>query len=219
MIFSRFLTNKKIAIFYHLYAINQWKALFLSHLDKMIQAGMYSSCESVFIGINYEHERDLEVFQQSFCSKYDKLEILFARRIDTSSNPKQYKLPYKSKNGKEHFSLIELGESETILAMANYCQNKKNIICFFLHSKGVTGPGLRPGQIKQFRKIAKCIDLLLPDTNINELADAIVHELILRYIANWRRSIECSEQDDYHYLIWNIFSADSRFISKFKWKR
>jgi hypothetical protein len=183
----------------------------------MIKSDLYSCCTSVFIGINYENDSDIEIIE-NFCRIYRKLTILFIRKVGGKSNKKEYKLPFKSKTGTEFFSDVELGESETILAMIEHCQENATEYIFFLHSKGVTCPGLG-GKIKQYKKIANSLNLNLADINLNELADAITHELILRYIVNWRLAVECSKQRDYHYLIWNIFVASTKFISSFKWSK
>jgi hypothetical protein len=44
----------KIAIFYHIFQINEWKTLMEDQLDRMTEFGLYSSADLIHIGVNGE---------------------------------------------------------------------------------------------------------------------------------------------------------------------
>ena len=54
----------------------------------------------------------------------------------------------------------------------------------FLHSKGVTCPGIRPGKnsFSQYKKILSFLNLSLTQEDLNFLCDAVMHESIVGYI-------------------------------------
>lgn len=101
------LTSKSnIAIFYHLYQINNWKELFQEQINSLIQSGLYDECEFIHVGINGTQE--LPIIFDKIKVEYNENKILEANTLNSlwdfcNENP-DYKVLYFHSKGVTHLN-------------------------------------------------------------------------------------------------------------------
>jgi hypothetical protein len=97
---------KKIAIFYHLFQINDWKNLYLQQINSLNISGLYDACDFIHIGVN--GDQDLPFIMEKMEVKYNEGKILEAHTLQSlwefsKSNP-DYKLLYFHSKGLTHYN-------------------------------------------------------------------------------------------------------------------
>ena len=100
----------KIAIFYHVFLVNDFKYRVQDQLTKIVVSGLYDQCDSLFLGAGYERPEDLE-WLRKLVSKYGKVQIC-------------------------GFSNTSLREKNTLQVLLEFAKQTDAYICYF-HSKGV----------------------------------------------------------------------------------
>jgi hypothetical protein len=197
-------------LFYHLLLLKDSYSIFRGHLRSIINSGLYAECSIMYLGINYKDASLLNALLDDVANLY-KIKILFSR--DISKLPISI-VPSVFLNQVGDACTIELGESETILAMCKFALiNPGSYKILFLHSKGATNPDIRSGQEVQIKKIAEAMNYAIPQTR--ETANFLIDSCICHYISKWRILAQALESCNYHYLIWNVFACNSAFLRQF----
>ena len=103
-------TNSKsnIAIFYHLYQINDWKKLYQEQINSLIISGLYEKCDFIHIGINGDQE--LPFVLNKMRINYNENKILEANTLNSlwdfcNENP-DYKVLYFHSKGVTHLNNV-----------------------------------------------------------------------------------------------------------------
>ena len=103
-------TNSKsnIAIFYHLYQINDWKKLYQEQINSLIVSGLYEKCDFIHIGIN--GDQGLPFVLNKMRINYNENKILEANTLNSlwdfcNQNP-DYKVLYFHSKGVTHLNNV-----------------------------------------------------------------------------------------------------------------
>lgn len=103
--FSNVESQDKIAIFYHLYQVNDWKKLYQEQINSLIVSGLYEKCDFIQIGVNGDQE--LPFVLDKIIVSYNENKILEANTLNylwdfCNENP-DHKVMYFHSKGLTHF--------------------------------------------------------------------------------------------------------------------
>jgi hypothetical protein len=101
-------SKSNIAIFYHLYQINDWKKLYQEQINSLIISGLYEKCDFIHIGINGDQE--LPFVLNKMRITYNENKILEANTLNSlwdfcNENP-DYKVLYIHSKGVTHLNNV-----------------------------------------------------------------------------------------------------------------
>ena len=101
-------SKSNIAIFYHLYQINDWKKLYQEQINSLIISGLYEKCDFIHIGINGDQE--LPFVLNKMRINYNENKILEANTLNSlwdfcNENP-DYKVLYIHSKGVTHLNNV-----------------------------------------------------------------------------------------------------------------
>ena len=191
-----------ISIFYHLFMVNNWRHVFEWHIDLLWESGLYDACEHVCVGAIYRDCRDLMKLD-SVLRDNDKITLLFAR--DLAAVPVEIWPSIRLADGR-------IGESETILRMVEYAQQRDaDANYFFLHSKGVTNPPTK----RRRKHLAYFVGKGFDPTESNERANDFVLKDMGSVISSWREYLKALETSSFRYYIFNFFCISGGLLRQF----
>ena len=98
----------KIAIFYHIWQVGDWKAIVQDQFNKMNESGLLNAAEFIHIGVNGDGVNEIV--------------------------PIEY---FNNNTRVVHNSNLKLGEYDTIKSLHEFCRENKNYAVLYTHTSGV----------------------------------------------------------------------------------
>ena len=108
----------KIAVFYHVYAVNNWNEIFAEQFNKMIKSKLISSAEKVFINV-CKNEIAYKAIQEIATNHFNNIEVLFTEK--------------------------NLFEYSTLKLLQDYCKENECYV-LYCHTKGVANQTFKENQ-------------------------------------------------------------------------
>lgn len=193
---------KNIEIFYHLYMVNDWQAVFEWQLGQLRTSGLYKACSRMHLGLVYDDCRALSKLD-TLLFGHDKIDVRFSRDLKDA--------PVIWSNPEVRLSDGRFGESETILHMVEYAQRRdRETRYLFFHSKGVTNP-----PTKRRRHLPYLVGRGFDPSGSNDDANAFVLKDTITVVSNWLEYVEALEEYSFWYYIYNFFWVSGDLLHQF----
>lgn len=207
----------KIVIFYHAFLENYWRDIFQSHLETILDSGLYDNLMEIRATAIWKQEADLQDFKK-IIEPYKKIKLYeryFFENPPFGMHRTYYKkgnLFCKKEEGGQLFE-VQLGEGETVVKALKYAkEHSENIKYLLLHTKGCSS---------QF--ISKEANAEYDEQANNEMTERVKHQLtqINTFISNWKCAVEelntCSWVSPFISI--NLWWASSELLKKFNMQK
>ena len=191
-----------IVVFYHLFAVNNWRHILDHHIEQLQQSGLYGACKHIHVGVVYRERRDrTEV--ESVLRGNSKMTLYFARELGVG--------PVIWHNPEVRLADGRIAEAETILRMTEYAQQRDPDTSYlFLHSKGVTNPPSR-----QRRHFSFFVDRGFDPSGSERMAHDFILKDLDKVIHNWKEQVSVLGSVDFWYYIYNFFWVSGSLLHEF----
>ena len=188
-------------IFYHLFAVRGWQAIWRLHRDDLLASGLYDACDTLQVGTVYGDAGEVgEV--HSAVGELPKASLLFERHLDapvfgwpSSAIPQR--------TGR-------VAEAESIWALVRHAQARPSDgLYLFLHTKGVTNPSWRTRKIMPYFLAQGC-----PGTTDDEVNGFVLQHL-RNVVVDWREHVASLERCVFSYRLFNFFWVRASLLRQF----
>lgn len=191
----------RISVFYHLFAVRDWRRIFDVHMEQLRRSGLYDACEQIRIGVVYPKAKHLECVRRAINGS--KAKLSYCRRL---SDP-----PLIWRNPRIYLKDGRFGEAETILHMTRLAQDEdEGVIYLFMHTKGVTGPETTKRRDFDYL-VGRGLNPAASDDAAN---DFVLHDLA-SVVQSWRTHCAALEKASFSYRRCNFFWVAGQLLHRF----
>ena len=191
----------RIRVFYHLFAVGDWRRIFDVHMRQLHSSGLYDACEEIRVGVVYREARDLEDVRRKLDA--GKAELSYARPLAVP--------PVIWWNPEVRLEDGRFGEAETILHMTKLAQAEDERVAYlFMHSKGVTNPATT-----ERRHFEYLVGRGLDSAASNETANDFLLQDLASVVTGWRAHHAALETASFSYRLYNFFWASGALLHRF----
>ena len=191
-----------IFIFYHLFAIGDWRKIWDIHIHRLRTSRLYDACHSLQVGVVYRDTQQLAEVLEAL-DDLPKVSLYYCREISTS--PLLWRQPVV------RLAEGRLGECETICAMTHYAQRQSAAaIYLFLHTKGITNPSVRAR-----KHDAYFLSQGLPPASTDEQANDFILSALNNVVTDWRDHVAALDTASFSYRLFNFFWVRGQLLHRF----